>query len=82
VAEMAQNFRFLLYLLSSERPKNLRLANVTFNKTEFDPTIDYGKKYALFVLIKRPQDIVVGLSLFQQWATWEYDRQGIQAAQP
>jgi hypothetical protein len=48
-------------LLTLEKPKNLRLADVTFNKTEFDPTIDYGKKPALLVLRKRPQDIVVGL---------------------
>jgi hypothetical protein len=33
------------------------LASVTFNKIEFEPTIDYGKKHALSGLKKRPQDI-------------------------
>jgi hypothetical protein len=33
VAEMAQNFRFLLYLLSLEKPKNLRLADVLCNES-------------------------------------------------
>jgi hypothetical protein len=46
VAEMARNSGLLLYLLTFERQKNLRLANVTFNKIEFDPTHDYGKKPA------------------------------------
>jgi hypothetical protein len=46
VAEMALDCIILLYLLTFERPKNFRLANVTFNKIEFDPTHDYGKKPA------------------------------------
>jgi hypothetical protein len=41
-----RDYRFLLYLLTFERQKNLRLADVTFNKIEFDPTHDYGKKPA------------------------------------
>ena len=42
VAEMARHSGLLLYLLSFEKPKNLQLPNVTFNRIEFDPTIDYG----------------------------------------
>jgi hypothetical protein len=36
----------------------LQLPSVTFNKIEFDPTFDFGKKYALLGVIQRPQDIV------------------------
>jgi len=42
-----QYHQLLLYLLTFEKPKNLQLPNVTFNKIEFDPTIAYGKKRAL-----------------------------------
>jgi hypothetical protein len=30
-------------MLGGGKPKNLQLTDVTFNKTEFDPTFDYGK---------------------------------------
>jgi len=43
MAEIARDSRCLLYLLSLERQKNLLLPDVTCNKTELDPTIDYGK---------------------------------------
>jgi hypothetical protein len=37
------------------RPENLQLPNVTCNKTEFDPTIAYGKKPALLDFKSPPQ---------------------------
>jgi hypothetical protein len=58
VAEMTQNFRLLLYLLTFEKPKNLRLPDVTFNKIEFDPTIAYGKKPSLLLRFQTLQYVV------------------------
>jgi hypothetical protein len=48
-------------IVSAERWKNLRLPDVTCNKTEFDPTIAYGKKPTLFNLNDRAQHLVAWL---------------------
>jgi len=51
------------------RESSVYSTDVSCNKTEFYSTIDYGKKYALLGIIKRPQDVVVGLSSVQTQPT-------------
>jgi hypothetical protein len=58
---MASNLRLLLFFYTFASPKFARLPLVTFNKTEFDPTFDYGKKSTLFDLKSSPQDLVAYL---------------------
>ena len=62
VAEMVRDSRCLLYLLTSERPKNLRLPDVTFNKIEFDPTFDFGKYLMVFSKLWRLQYVGVAIN--------------------
>ena len=50
------NPKFLIRTFDT--PKNLQLPNVIFDKIEFDPTIDYGKKPALLAFRKAQQNIV------------------------
>ena len=59
VAEMACNIGFLLYLLTSEKPKNLRLPDEYCNESGFSQIERFGKNNAIWVHLEQPQHLVV-----------------------
>jgi len=59
LAEMAQDCTILQYLLNLEWPKNFRLPDQYFYELPFSSTMRFGKKHALLVIRKRPQDMVL-----------------------